>query len=509
PWPEDPTDADSEKPHWAFQAVRPPAVPPPPRTNATSATASFQPIDAFVEQRLGAAGLHLSPEAPREVLIRRLYLILLGVHPTIEEVRAFVADPRSDAFERLVDQVLNDPRYGERWARHWLDVIRFAESNGFETNRERPTAWRFRDYVIAAFNEDLPYDRFVREQIAGDALGAPIATGFLVGGPVDIVGSPDPVLTAQQRADELDDMVNTTGTAFLGLTLGCARCHSHKFDPIEQREYYRLTAVFSGVRHGETPLTPPPDQAEARGRLETRIAELERWLQPYIAPSAPTNAATSSPHRRPPVNARLNTEVFPPIEARRLRFTILASTSGEPCLDELEVYDGERNVARSTFGTQATASGTLPGYEIHKLEHLNDGKTGNHRSWISDTPGKGWVQLEFPAVTRVDRVVWSRDREGSFGDRLPSDYRIEVATEGDRWTLVASSADRMPIADPPAAAKTPVIVYRFEGHPPEEAARGRQWESELQKIKKELATLSKPPMTYAGQFSQPGPTHRL
>lgn len=207
-------------------------------------------MDAFVAARLAEKGLKPSAEADRTTLLRRLYLVMLGVPPTPEDVSAFLADPRPDAFERRVDEVLNDTRYGERWGRHWLDVIRFAESNGFETNRERPNAWRFRDYVIAAFNSDKPFDRFVREQIAGDQLGEDVATGFLVGGPVDIVGSPDISLTLQQRADELDDMVGTTGTAFLGLTLGCARCHSHKFDPVSHREYYALAAVFSGVRHG-------------------------------------------------------------------------------------------------------------------------------------------------------------------------------------------------------------------------------------------------------------------
>lgn len=198
------------------------------------------PIDVFIDQRLEANGLQRSSQADRTTLIRRLYLNLLGVPPTPDEVLRFINDPAPNAFETLVDQTLNDPRYGERWARHWLDVIRFAETNGFETNRERLSAWRFRDYVIAAFNDDKPYDQFVKEQIAGDVFGADVGTGFLVGGPVDIVKSPDPELTAKQRADELDDMVNTTGTAFMGLTLGCARCHSHKFDPVSHEEYYSL-----------------------------------------------------------------------------------------------------------------------------------------------------------------------------------------------------------------------------------------------------------------------------
>ena len=162
-----------------------------------------------------------------------------------------------------MDRVLDDPRYGERWGRHWLDVIRFAESNGFETNRERTNAWRFRDYVIAAFNADKPYDRFVREQIAGDALGVDVATGSWWPGRSTSSRVPDVRLTAQQRADELDDMVGTTGTAFLGLTLGCARCHSHKFDPVSHQEYYSLTALFAGVNHGDRAEPLPVEQKEA------------------------------------------------------------------------------------------------------------------------------------------------------------------------------------------------------------------------------------------------------
>jgi hypothetical protein len=175
-------EAPSADPHWAFQPVVRPAIP----VGKVSADAA-NPVDAFIQARLSESGLTPSSEADRGTLIRRLYLVMLGVPPTPEEVTAFLADLQPRAWERWLDRVLVDPRYGERWGRHWLDVIRFAESNGFETNRERLSAWRFRDYVIDAFNTDKPYDRFIREQIAGDALGVDVATGFLVGGPVDIV----------------------------------------------------------------------------------------------------------------------------------------------------------------------------------------------------------------------------------------------------------------------------------------------------------------------------------
>ncbi len=457
--------------------------------------------------RLAVDGLARSPEADRATLIRRLYLVMLGMPPLPDEVATFVADPQPGAFERLVDQVLADPRYAERWGRHWLDVVRFAESNGFETNRLRPNAWRFRDYVIAAFADDLPYDQFVREQLAGDALGTEVATGFLVGGPVDIVGSPDPVLTAQQRADELDDMVATTGTAFLGLSVGCARCHAHKFDPIAQREYYALTAVFAGVRHGERALPLPPQRAAELATIDARIAELDRRLAPYLVEPAAMTATPAGQSLRPPVDHVHNDERFAPVDARFVRFTIVATSGAEPCLDELEVWASDRNVALATGGTRATASGTLRGYAIHQLEHVHDGRVGNSNSWISDEVGGGWVQLEFAKPERIDRIVWGRDRDGIVLDRLATQYRIEAAVDADRWQVIASSDDRTPFEG--ATKVHAVPVYNVAAAPPAEAAQARAWLSERHAAQQERAVVAPPPMAYAGTFSQPGPTHRL
>jgi len=230
---------------WSFQPVR------APRPAHTGGGWNANPIDTFIAAKLQTNGLNASPQADRRTLIRRLYLDMLGLPPSPRAMADFSADASPLAWERLVDRVLTSPHFGERWARHWLDVVRFAETDGFETNVERPNAYHYRDYVIDALNADKPYDRFVFEQIAGDAVGEDAATGFLVGGPCDLVKSPDIVLTRTQRLDELTDMINTTGTAFLGLTLGCAKCHDHKFDPISQRDFYAVEAVFSGVRHGD------------------------------------------------------------------------------------------------------------------------------------------------------------------------------------------------------------------------------------------------------------------
>jgi hypothetical protein len=487
--------------HWAFQPVVRPAIPA-----AKISAGAANPVDAFIQARLSESGLTPSSEADRGTLIRRLYLVMLGVPPTPEEVSAFLADLQPRAWERWLDRVLEDPRYGERWGRHWLDVIRFAESNGFETNRERLSAWRFRDYVIDAFNTDKPYDRFIREQIAGDALGVDVATGFLVGGPVDIVKSPDITLTAQQRADEIDDMLGTTGTTFLGLTLGCARCHTHKFDPITHTEYYSMAAIFSGVQHGERSLPLPPERAQAVARIEGRIQDLQKRLEVFIPKALPASP-TAPADRRPAVIARQNEDRFAVTDARFVRFTILATTGGEPCIDELEVWSGDHNVALASSGTKATASGSLAGYEIHKLEHLNDGRPGNARSWISSEAGKGWVQLEFPKAERIGRVVWGRDREGSFKDRLTTRYRIEVAIEPGAWKTVATSEDRVPFAGESTKPAGP--EYRFDGIAESEASQGRRWLAELESARKEREVLSKAPAIYSGTFSQPGATHRL
>lgn len=240
-------------------------------------------IDGFINAKLKEKNLTMNPAADARTFIRRASFDLIGLPPTPEEAAAFekeFAQDQAGATKRLIDRLLASPRYGERWARHWLDVVRFAESHGFEMNRARPNAWPYRDYVIQAFNADKPYDQFVREQIAGDQLGADAATGFLVAGAWDQVKGADPVLRANQRADEMHDLVSTTGSTFLGMTIGCARCHDHKFDPILQTDYYRVRAIFEGVQHAERELKPADAEQrlkQAEG-LKTEIAALDEAL---------------------------------------------------------------------------------------------------------------------------------------------------------------------------------------------------------------------------------------
>tara|TARA_R110002072_G_scaffold173600_2_gene328441 strand:+ start:241028 stop:243808 length:2781 start_codon:yes stop_codon:yes gene_type:complete len=489
--PEGDTTDDGTTDHWSFQPVRNAEH---PRLDGEF-TASA--IDAFILKKLREQQLEPSPRADRRTLIRRLFLVMLGLPPTPEQVADFVYDDSPDAWKDLVEQVLDSPHYGERWARHWLDLIRFGETHGFETNRERPNAWPYRDWVIDALNSDKPYDDFVRQQIAGDAFGEPVGTGFLVAGPHDIVKGRDPNLTLMQRQDELSDMINATSTAFLGMTIGCARCHNHKFDPITQRDFYAVQAVFAGVQHADRKLPVSSERQTELAAVQQRIQKLREHLAEFIP--------ESTPGLRDAVTAKHNVDSFEAVEAKFVRFTILKTNSSQPCIDELEVFSEKTNVALASTGAIATCSSSLPGYEIHKLEHINDGVYGNKRSWISNESGAGWVQIEFPKPTMINRVEWARDREGRYSDRVATEYRIEVATSLDKWETVASSKDRQAFGQ----ARQAEPEYDFDNSTEDRAALGRQWLASLKTSQKKEAELSIVPTVYAGTFSQPGPTHRL
>ncbi len=483
--------------HWSFQPIRRPPLPPTGQTVRN-------PIDRFILAKLDAQHLAPAPEASRRLLIRRLSFDLIGLPPSPEETRAFETDPRPDAYERLVDRLLASPLHGERWARHWLDVVRFAETHGFEMNNPRPNAWPYRDYVIRAFNEDRPYDRFVREQLAGDTLGSDEATGFLVAGPWDQVKSPDEVLTRNQRADELHDMVSTVGSALLGLTIGCARCHDHKFDPIPQTDYYALKAVLEGVQHGEREraIEDSASREQDLAAARRRLAELDQALLRF-EPLAASPGDTLS-KKRPAVHPRRNVERFAPIIARRLRFTILETDgNAEPCVDELEVFSTgspATNIALARLGTRATASGTFANSDLHRLEHLNDGRYGNSRSWISNQRGQAWVELEFATAQSIDHVVWARDQEAAFADRLPVRYELRVEDDAGRQTIVASAADREPFV-----AGRP---YRSGAEASLDPAAATLLE-ERKQTESRIRDLTRSTSIYAGSFRQPDPTRRF
>ena len=274
---------------WSFQPLRRSALPDAEHTDLTWKEWRKSPIDRWVYHKLRQANLQPSPPADRRTLIRRATFDLLGLPPTPEEVAAFVNDPRPDAYERLIDRLRASPRYGERWARHWLDVVRFAESEGFERDWLRENAWPYRDYVIRSFNQDKSYQQFAAEHVAGDVLepvthDGIIATTSLVAGPYDAVGltSAVGVQRAQAREDQLEEMLSVVGQTFLGLTVNCARCHDHKFDPIRQKEYYRLKAAFEGIWQGERDLLTPTEQERRNAaiqRLEKPMGTLTDRLQ--------------------------------------------------------------------------------------------------------------------------------------------------------------------------------------------------------------------------------------
>ena len=263
--------------HWAYKPV---ARPAPPETADKSWPKS--PIDAFILAELEQAGLKPAPAADRRVLLRRVYFDLLGLPPTPEEQARFLSDAALDAFARLVDDLLDRPEYGERWGRHWLDVARYAESNGYERDGAKPSVWRYRDWVIDAFNRDLPYDEFVRQQLAGDELpqsnaAMQIATTFLRLGPWDDEPA-DPMI---DRYDQLDDLVGATTAVFMAQSVRCARCHDHKFEPFSQRDYSRLLAVFEPLKRpqdGRTDLDHHVGTAEELAAYRTALARVETQL---------------------------------------------------------------------------------------------------------------------------------------------------------------------------------------------------------------------------------------
>ncbi|HVW01919.1 MAG TPA: DUF1553 domain-containing protein, partial [Planctomycetaceae bacterium] len=263
---------------WSLEPLTKPVV--PEVRNAWVRT----PVDAFVLTKLHEKGLAPSPEADCRTLIRRLSFDLLGLPPTPAEVEAFVNDPAPDAYEQLVDRLLESPHYGERWARHWLDAVHYGDTHGYDKDKIRPNAWPYRDYVVRAFNEDKPYARFVREQLAGDYLfpddrDGIVATGFIAAGPFDWVGQielGEGTLDKQiTRNLDRDDMVSVAMNTFSSLTAQCARCHNHKFDPISQEDYYSLQAVFAGIDRADRPYETNPQIAAKRLALKQALVDLE------------------------------------------------------------------------------------------------------------------------------------------------------------------------------------------------------------------------------------------
>jgi hypothetical protein len=261
--------AREEAQHWAFQPVRRPGIP-----HVRHADLVRTPVDAFLLARLEEKGLSFSPPSTKRELIRRVTFDLIGLPPAPYEIEAFLSDEAPDAYERLVERLLESPHYGERWGRYWLDVVRYAETAGYNADPLRPLAWKYRDYVVRALNDDTPYDRFVQEQIAGDELfpddpQALLGTGYTLLWPDESNASN--ILLARQ--DSLNDLTANVGSVFLGLSIGCAQCHDHKFDPLPQKDFYRLQAFFSGVLRGDRAAVG------TSAELAAHQDELARWRE--------------------------------------------------------------------------------------------------------------------------------------------------------------------------------------------------------------------------------------
>jgi hypothetical protein len=453
--------------HWAFVGPR---IQPP---RSRPAAERHEMIDAFIKDGLQEAGIDFAPEASRATLARRVALVLTGLPPELEQLQQFLDDKRSDAYEHYVDSLLASPRYGEHQARYWLDAVRYGDTHGLHLDNRRGI-YPYRDWVVDALNKNLPLDQFITWQLAGDLLPDPtlgqlVATGFVRMNPSTAEGGAIP---AEFQAKNNFDRTETLGTVLLGMTLTCARCHSHKYDPVSQTEYYQLLAFFNstaehsmdGNSYTYKPiLKAPQDQAawtqwnqleSQRGQLISEAQVLvngdlelpdplaKQWLSRSATEKSPL---TTQPSFRAAVTARLNTEKFKPALARSVRFTILATNGSQPCIDELEIWSGDTNVALSSHGSVASCSSSLPGHEIHQLKHVHDGQYGNRRSWISNETGGGWVQIDLPATVQIDRILWGRDREGKFQDRVATRYRIEVSVEPGKWQVVATGDDRLPM----------------------------------------------------------------
>jgi len=409
---------------WSFKPLVKPAVPTPALTGW-----GRTPIDAFALEKLAQQKLTPSPEADRRTQIRRLSFDLIGLPPSPEEVDAFVADTRADAYEQLVDRLLASPRYGERWGRHWLDVVHYGDTHGYDKDKRRVNAWPYRDYVIRAFNEDKPYSKFVSEQIAGDVLqpGDPegiVATGFIAAGPWDFVGhvelredTTDKLIT---RLLDRDDMLANTMSTFTSLTVHCSRCHDHPFDPMTQDDYYSLQAVFAGLDRGDRFFGDKETKARQnalaneKAALQKRVAEIEAKV-----------AGAASPEI-----ARLDEEVA----KRRNRLSSLPSPV-----------------------PPASAPVTSP-------------TNGYHSGIMGQPDGVKWVQIDLAKPQPIEAIHLFPARPTDFRDApgfgFPVRYQVAVSDEPDfKQPRLAADYSKADVPNPGdnvvsirLAGETPVVA---------------------------------------------------
>lgn len=462
-WPEDVIVREKPKADGSWWSLQPITDPTPPDPAGLPEAWEANPIDRFVFARMQQEGLRPNPAADPRTLRRRLSYGVTGLPPDPNE-----AIPSE--YEVLVHRLLDSKAYGEHWGRHWLDVVRFGESRGYERNMIIDTLWPFRDYIIRSLNEDKPFDRLIHEHLAGDLeaedTDAQVGSAFLVAGPYDDVPNLDPAQAAQIEANRANEIILATSEAFLGLTVGCARCHDHKFDPILQSDYYRLHATFAGVRHGEKVVASKEAREEhirATKPLKAKRRELDEERKSIYTASKKRSEERLEEIRstwaRDPIRRTGVTEEFAPTEARYVRLVCEANDvqlerTTDFRIDEFEVWSSAteeqdpRNVALASAEGRAIGEGLevkdFPG--AYAVELVNDGEF----SGFFISRGES-LTIELPTPILVDRVVFSsiRGEEAKGGNvfKFLAEYRIEVSRDGETWTTVADSHDRRPVND--------------------------------------------------------------
>jgi mono/diheme cytochrome c family protein len=489
-------------------------------------------IDGFVTAQLAEKKLTLNPPADPRALIRRMTYDVSGLPPTVEEVEAFAKAHQANsrqAIEALVDRLLASPRYGERWGRHWLDVIRFGESNGFERNFVIDDLWPFRDYVIKSINDDKPFNQFIAEHLAGDVIGKDspqmeVGSAFLVAGPYDDVGNQDVVAQKNIRAATLDDLITATSGAFLGLTVNCARCHNHKFDPIPTEDYYRLRAAFEGITHGRR-VVATKEQREAftaaTRPLSVELSQLEAErdkLDDAIEARAKAAFATIKP-TRPKIDQHGTNETFSPVEARYLKFVIHSLTGDHQGaakgkreggqggkLTEFQVWSADqpdRNVALASNGTTAEGakSATAEDFpEAYGPQYCIDGLLGE--AWFIGNPAV--LTLTFAKPEKINRITFINARgdrdtdESKVRGSTPCEYEVQVSTDGKTWTTVASDEGREPWTPAHGIAHARRTVTTAE-----EGQQLATVEKQLAQVRAKLRAVPALPQMWVGNTAQP------
>lgn len=520
----------ADKTWWSLQALAQANIPDskelkrqtqkvskPQRTKYDFKAWQENPIDRYILAELATKDLQPNPPAERRALIRRLTYDLTGLPPTPEEVAAFERDKSPDAYAKLVDRLLASPHYGERWGRHWLDIVRFGESNGFERNFIIDNAWPFRDYVIRSLNEDKPFNQFIIEHLAGDVIGkdkpdTEVGVAFITLGPYDDVGNKDVVAAANIRAATLDDMVTATGSAFLGLTINCARCHNHKFDPIPTEDYYRIKSVFEGVRHGSRVLTTAEARKEysaatkplnaerdrlvaEKAALEKDIVERGKKLEPIATP-------------RPAPSPRQTDESFPAVEAKFVRFSFLATSSSATSgvggkLEEVQVWSGVRNVALASNGAKAEGTQSREAKDFdnaYDVNLVNDGKFGAR--WFIGNPAQ--LTITLAKAENIDRITLFNNYTGP-DDRVIAgatpaviEYEVFTSLDGKEWKKVADSFDRKPFT--PALASERITRRTLTDADRKKLA---ELNKAIAQVDAKLRAIPALPTVWAGNISQP------